>query len=76
METAISAQQNGSAFQPFAKQAALAEIEINGLVWMNELPSMRQQAFEKIADGNRCVKLKIGALQWKEELTGTRTSGG
>ena len=68
MEMAISAQHNGSAFQPFAKQAELAEIEINGLVWMNELPSMRQQALDKIADGNRCVKLKIGALQWKEEL--------
>ena len=68
METALSANDNGSAFHPFAKQDELSQMAINGLVWMNELPAMRQQAYEKIEEGNRCVKLKIGALQWKEEL--------
>ena len=68
METALSACDNGNVFHPFAKQVELSQISINGLVWMNELPAMRQQAYEKIEEGNRCVKLKIGALQWKEEL--------
>ncbi|MES2574754.1 MAG: o-succinylbenzoate synthase [Bacteroidota bacterium] len=43
-------------------------IEINGLVWMGEKAFMRQQIEEKLADGFRCVKLKIGAIEFDEEL--------
>ena len=43
-------------------------IEINGLVWMGEESFMRQQIEEKLADGFRCVKLKIGAIDFDKEL--------
>lgn len=43
-------------------------IPINGLVWMGNLADMRAQAIEKIAAGFKVVKLKIGALDWHEEL--------
>ncbi len=43
-------------------------IPINGLVWMGELPYMRQQIIEKIQSGYRCIKLKIAAIDFQEEL--------
>ncbi|NDP27216.1 MAG: o-succinylbenzoate synthase [Flavobacterium sp.] len=43
-------------------------IQINGLVWMGEESFMKQQIEEKLADGFRCVKLKIGAIDFDKEL--------
>jgi o-succinylbenzoate synthase len=43
-------------------------IEINGLVWMGEADFMKQQIEEKLANGFRCVKLKIGAIDFDTEL--------
>lgn len=43
-------------------------IEINGLVWMGSATFMKQQIEEKLADGFRCVKLKIGAIDFDKEL--------
>jgi o-succinylbenzoate synthase len=43
-------------------------IPINGLVWMGEESFMKQQLEEKLADGFRCVKLKIGAIDFDAEL--------
>lgn len=43
-------------------------ILINGLVWMGEESFMRQQIADKLADGFRCVKLKIGAINFDKEL--------
>ncbi|MGB0166648.1 MAG: o-succinylbenzoate synthase [Luteibaculum sp.] len=43
-------------------------IEINGLVWMNDFPTMLKAAEEKIADGFRCIKIKIGAIHLEDEL--------
>jgi len=43
-------------------------IEINGLVWMGEEAFMKQQIEEKLADGFRCIKLKIGAIDFEKEL--------
>lgn len=44
-----------------------SKIEINGLVWMNDLDSMREEAFQKINAGFRCIKLKVGALDFDAE---------
>lgn len=41
---------------------------INGLVWMGDIDTMRRRALEKIEQGFRCVKFKIGALDWDSEL--------
>ena len=43
-------------------------IPINGLVWMGEADFMKRQIEEKLAEGFRCVKLKIGALDFDSEL--------
>jgi o-succinylbenzoate synthase len=44
-------------------------IPINGLVWMGDINHMKAQIQEKIGQGFDCVKLKIGALDFKEELS-------
>jgi o-succinylbenzoate synthase len=43
-------------------------IPINGLVWMGSTSFMKQQIEEKLAEGFRCVKLKIGAIDFDTEL--------
>ncbi|MCV9932788.1 o-succinylbenzoate synthase [Flavobacterium sp. LS1R47] len=43
-------------------------IAINGLVWMGEPEFMKQQIEEKLAGGFRCIKLKIGAIDFEKEL--------
>ena len=48
--------------------AGKKSIEINGLVWMGEELFMKQQIEEKLAGGFRCVKLKIGAIDFDKEL--------
>ncbi len=42
-------------------------IPINGLIWMGSIAHMQQQIEEKLAAGFRCLKLKIGALDWAAE---------
>ena len=43
-------------------------IPINGLIWMGEEAFMKEQIEEKLAAGFRCVKLKIGAIDFEKEL--------
>lgn len=43
-------------------------IPINGLVWMGNEAFMKQQIEEKLAEGFHCIKLKIGAINFDEEL--------
>ena len=43
-------------------------IVINGLVWMGEFGFMRKQIIEKIESGFSCIKLKIGAIGFAEEI--------
>jgi len=43
-------------------------IPINGLVWMGEADFMKRQIEEKLVEGFRCIKLKIGALDFDSEL--------
>jgi len=51
---------------PFARGET--GIPINGLIWMNDYPDMLRQIETKIAAGFRCIKLKIGAIDFEEEL--------
>jgi o-succinylbenzoate synthase len=41
---------------------------INGLIWMGKEAEMQRQIEDKIASGFTCVKLKIGAINFEEEL--------
>jgi o-succinylbenzoate synthase len=43
-------------------------IVTNGLIWMGTKDEMFQQIKQKIDLGFSCVKLKIGAINWEEEL--------
>ncbi len=43
-------------------------IDINGLIWMGDFDSMIQQIEAKLNAGFHCIKLKIGAIDWKKEV--------
>lgn len=43
-------------------------IPINGLIWMGDFKNMLAQIEEKMQSGFRCIKLKIGAINFEEEL--------
>jgi o-succinylbenzoate synthase len=43
-------------------------IPINGLIWMGNEAFMKQQIEIKLAEGFHCLKLKIGAIDFNEEL--------
>lgn len=44
-----------------------ASIAINGLVWMGDEAFMKRQIEEKIEQGFRCIKMKIGAIDFEKE---------
>ena len=51
---------------PFARGEV--GIPINGLVWMGSYEEMLKRMEEKLAQGFRCVKLKVGAIDFDHEL--------
>lgn len=42
-------------------------VPINGLIWMGELEEMRLRMQEKLEAGYGCLKMKIGAISFKDE---------
>ena len=44
------------------------QIPINGLVWMADAETMLAQAESKIQQGFKCIKLKVGSLDFGEEV--------
>ena len=54
----------------FASSFTEAEqpIPINGLIWMGEKQLMFDQIKAKLNEGFNCIKLKIGAIDFEEEL--------
>lgn len=45
-----------------------AGIPTNGLVWMGTRDEMHARIEEKLRSGSRCVKLKIGAIDFEDEI--------
>lgn len=43
-------------------------IPINGLIWMGDKQFMQQQIARKLDEGYRCLKMKVGALDFDTEL--------
>lgn len=43
-------------------------IEINGLVWMGNFDEMIERIDDKVSQGFHCIKLKIGAIDWRKEV--------
>ncbi len=69
IETALlSARVNGAALwdSPFAQ--GKAGLAIHHLIWMDTAANMFARMAEGVARGFRCLKLKVGALPWAEEL--------
>ena len=44
------------------------KILINGLIWMGDRLFMKEQIQQKIAEGFDCIKMKIGAIDFKKEI--------
>lgn len=68
VETALADLANGGVMQPYGSFGEKWQHEINGLVWMADKTTMLRQAEQKIASGFRCVKLKIGGIDFEQEL--------
>lgn len=70
LETALLDLQNGGnrILFPSAFTEGKAGIPINGLIWMGEPAKMQEQIEAKLASGFRCLKLKIGAIDFETEL--------
>lgn len=43
-------------------------IEINGLVWMGDYDQMIERIEKKLNAGYRCIKIKVGAIDWRKEV--------
>jgi o-succinylbenzoate synthase len=43
-------------------------IPINGLIWMGSKENMLQQIEEKLLQGFKCLKMKVGAIDFNQEL--------
>ena len=69
VETALAHYQGRSLqfwHTPFSK--GKEGISINGLIWMGNFDEMYQRIEEKMKAGFRCIKLKIGAIDFEKEL--------
>jgi O-succinylbenzoate synthase len=54
---------------PSAFTNGTKQISINGLIWMGTKEFMQQQIHQKLEEGYKCLKLKIGALNFDDEIT-------
>ncbi len=69
LETAFKHLKAGSfAFEDTPFSRGEKGIPINGLIWMGDYQYMYDQIREKIEKGFRCIKLKIGAINFEDEL--------
>ena len=68
LETAWLNMTNGDRLFDTAFSRGEVGIPINGLVWMGSYEEMLERMEEKLEKGFRCVKLKIGAIDFDQEL--------
>lgn len=70
LETAFKSLHSDNPFILFSSGFTRGEkaIPINGLVWMGDKTFMKEQISEKLKQGFRCIKMKIGAIDFKTEL--------
>ncbi|MDR0349849.1 MAG: AMP-binding protein [Tannerella sp.] len=69
LETAFHHFKKGSfTFEETSFAKGSAGIPVNGLIWMGDYDSMLRQIESKLKLGFRCMKLKIGAIGFDEEI--------
>lgn len=70
VETAFKSLHSNNLFELFPSEFTRGEaaIPINGLVWMGDKVFMKQQISEKLKEGFTCIKMKIGAIDFKTEI--------
>lgn len=70
VETALADLRNGGRRTPWPGRWSEGRvgIPINGLVWMGSYEQMMHRLDEKIAAGFRCIKIKIGGIEFEREL--------
>lgn len=69
LETALADLESGGHhdFWPSDWSLGKVGIPINGLIWMGDWDTMRSRIDEKLNAGYRCIKIKIGALDFDKE---------
>lgn len=70
LEQAFLSLESKNPFELFSSEFSKNEdvININGLIWMGEKSFMKQQIKDKLASGFSCIKMKIGAINFQDEL--------
>ncbi|MFD1613815.1 o-succinylbenzoate synthase [Gelatiniphilus marinus] len=70
LETAFKSLESENKFELFPSEftKSKASIDINGLIWMGSESFMKQQVKDKISDGFKCIKMKIGAIDFQKEI--------
>lgn len=70
VETALLDLKNGGLHCPFPGDWSKGEmsIKINGLVWMGDKKTMLRRLNDKIDQGFKCIKIKIGGIDFNDEL--------
>ncbi|MBR8535239.1 o-succinylbenzoate synthase [Carboxylicivirga sediminis] len=70
IETALKGLQVKHPYELYPSQFTSGNepIVINGLIWMGEAETMLKRIEEKLKQGFSCLKLKVGAIDFNEEL--------
>ena len=67
LEMALLDLKNGGTGQLFSTPNK-SKVKINGLIWMGDTDFMLAQINQKLSEGYRCIKIKIGGLDFSKEL--------
>ncbi|WP_191859431.1 o-succinylbenzoate synthase [Hanstruepera ponticola] len=69
LEMALKSLNSKNPFELFPSDfsSGKSSIPINGLIWMGTKAFMKSQIEEKIRSGFRCIKMKIGAIDFETE---------
>ena len=75
IETSLSDLANGGHRMPFnsSRFCQGEPITINGLVWMGNKDQMIQRVEEKLLAGFKCIKFKIGGIDFNDEINMIRS---
>lgn len=70
LEQALLSLASKDSFELFTSGFTTSEnpVEINGLIWMGDTGFMKEQLQQKLEEGFRCIKMKIGAIDFNSEI--------